>query len=159
MGIPAQADGWPCLKGFPIFPKPSSSDTSQFSCNPIPGQLRAKSRVPVQAHGSHLPIQSLGPTPTYPEAKTPRTHTHTQTPTPKCQATARRGQAGMGPAGPSLEEASGGAGLVGRLCQEGLMLPTGSWEGEREWLSPGGSHPQPRVPAEKGAGLGSPQAL
>lgn len=79
MGIPAQADGWPCLKGFPIFPKPSSSDTSQFSCNPIPGQLRAKSRVPVQAHGSHLPIQSLGPTPTYPEAKTPRTHTHTDT--------------------------------------------------------------------------------
>lgn len=76
MGIPAQADGWTCLKGFPIFPKPSSSDTPQSSCNLIPGQLRAKSRVPVQAHGSHLPIQSLGPTPTYPEAKTPCTYTH-----------------------------------------------------------------------------------
>ena len=57
----------------------------------------------------------------------------------------------MGPAGPSLEEASGGAGLVGRLCQEGLMLPTGSWEGEREWLSPGGSHPNPVVPHPPGA--------
>lgn len=35
----------------------------------------------------------------------------------------------MGPAGPSLEEASCGASLVGRLYQKGLMLlPTGSWE-------------------------------
>lgn len=68
----------------------------------------------------------------------------------------------MGPAGPSLEEASCGAGLVGRLCQEGLMLPTGSWEGGKEWPGSGGRHPQPRakkVPAEKVGGLGSPQAL
>lgn len=64
----------------------------------------------------------------------------------------------MGPAGPSLEEASCGAGLVGRLCQKGLMLPTGSWEEERQWPSSGDPNPQPgafkKVPAEKVAGQG-----
>ena len=73
----------------------------------------------------------------------PPTHTHTST--PQCQDTARRGQAGMAPAGPSLKEASCGAGLVRRLCQKGLMLPTGSWEGRWEWPSSGGPHPQPRA--------------
>lgn len=47
----------------------------------------------------------------------------------------------MGPAGPSLEEASCGAGLVGRLCQKGLMLPTGPWEEERQWPSSGDPTP------------------
>lgn len=85
------------------------------------------------------------------------THTHitrgkdslyiyTQTPTPECQATARRGQAGMGPAGPSQEEASCGAGLVRRLCQKGLMLPTGSWEGVAKlWGTPAPSQ-EPKHP-------------
>lgn len=56
------------------------------------------------------------------------THTDTHIHTLECQATARRGQVGTDPGGPSLEEASCSAGLVGRLCQEGLMVPTGSWE-------------------------------
>lgn len=111
MGIPARADGRPGSQGFPNLP--------QTFIYPLthPGSAATLALDGLKPnHSSHLPTQSLGPTPTHPEAKTP--HTHTLTPTPKCQATARRGQAGMDPAGPSLEEASCGAGLVGRLCQK-----------------------------------------
>lgn len=46
-------------------------------------------------------------------------------------------------------------------ARKALMLPTGSWEGGKEWPSSRAPHPQPRankVPAEKVAGLGGSQA-
>lgn len=122
------------------------------SLEPITGTCRDTQFPP--------PNSKLG-TPTHVSRGQDSQYIGTQSPTPKCQATARRGQAGKGPAGPSLKEASRGAGPVGRLCQNGPMLPTGSWEGGREWPISGGPHPQPRtknVPAEKVAGPGGPQA-
>lgn len=74
MGIPAQRDGKPCSKSFPDLLKTF-----------IPTHPSPAATLPLDGlkpnHSSHLPVQSLRPTPTYPEAKTP--HTYTQTPTPK----------------------------------------------------------------------------
>lgn len=130
-------------RSFRIFSK-HPSDISQTYCNLIPGQLRAKSskssksQVPREAYSSHLLIGPFRSTPTYPESRA-LTQRHiyflslSLSLTSTKPVTARRGQAGMGPAGPSLEEASCGASLVGRLYQKGLMLPTGSWERKKEW--------------------------